>query len=731
MTKKKDIELLRVTYLRGPNIWTYRPVIETWLDIGELEQFPSNKLPGLTERLTAWLPSLVEHRCGVGEVGGFFERLRDGTYAGHILEHVVLELQNLAGMRTGFGKTRQTSDGSGIYKMAFRTRQEDVGRRALALGRELLMAAIEDRAFDVPAAVAELTEMVESLCLGPSTNNIVDAATERGIPHIRLTDGNLVQLGHGARQRRIWTAETDNTSAIAEGIASDKDMTKDILSSCGVPVPSGALVTSADAAWEEAQDIGLPVAVKPYDGNHGRGVSLNLSTESDVRAAYDIAVERGGSESVIVEKFIVGDEHRLLVVGRKVVAASKGESLWVTGDGKLSVQELVDTQINIDPRRGTTEEFPLNIVEPKKSQEVQLDLQRQGLTPDSVPEAGRKVLIQLNGNVANDVTDLVHPAVAEMAALAARAVGLDIAGIDMVVQDVSQPLASQGGAIIEVNASPGLLAHLKPAAGGTPRNVGEAIVGELFAAGADGRIPIVGVSGTRHTALIARLTAWQLQVSGRYAGVACEEGVYLNGRKIARGPLSEWESGQRLLLNKNVESAVFANGNRMILTEGFAYDRCTVGVVTDTTGHEQLDEFYIDSPDRMFNVLRTQVDVVLPDGVAVLNAADDGAASMAQLCDGGVIFYGIDADVAALAAHRQAGGRAVFLQDGSFVLADGGETVAVLPASCLPTDEEECREAVLAALAAGWALGLSPDLIAAALRTFEWKTRRAVTGRAA
>ncbi|GGC15391.1 cyanophycin synthetase [Pseudoduganella buxea] len=725
MTKKKDIELLRVTHLRGPNIWTYRPVVEAWLDIGELEDFPSNKLPGLADRLTAWLPSLVEHRCGVGEVGGFIERLRDGTYAGHILEHVVLELQNLAGMRTGFGKTRQTAEGSGIYKMAFRTRQEQVGRKALALGRELLLAAIHDEAFDVPAAVAELTDMVESLCLGPSTNNIVDAATERRIPHIRLTDGNLVQLGHGARQRRIWTAETDNTSAIAEGIASDKDMTKDILKSCGVPVPEGALVTSADAAWEEAQEIGLPVAVKPYDGNHGRGVSLNLSTEADIRAAYDIAVERGGSESVIVEKFIVGDEHRLLVVGRKVVAASKGESLWVTGDGVHSVQGLVDSQINTDPRRGTTEEFPLNIVEPKKSAEVQLDLQRQGLTPDSVPDAGRKVLIQLNGNVANDVTDEVHPAVAEMAALAARAVGLDIAGIDMVVQDVSQPLEAQGGAIIEVNASPGLLAHLKPAAGGTPRNVGAAIVDQLFAAGEDGRIPIVGVSGTRHTALIARLTAWQLQVSGRYVGVACEEGVYLNGRKIARGPLTEWESGQRLLLNKNVESAVFANGNRMILTEGFAYDRCTVGVVTDTAGHDELHEFYIDTPDKMFNVLRNQVDVVLPEGVAVLNAGDAHVADMARLCDGDVIFYGIDPHAGPIDAHRQAGGKAVFLAEGGFVLADGADIVAVLPASCLPSDEEECREAVLAALATGWALGLSPDLIAAALRTFEWKTRRA------
>ncbi|TWI69195.1 cyanophycin synthetase [Pseudoduganella lurida] len=722
MTKKKDIDVLRVTHLLGPNIWTYRPVIESWLDIGELENFPSNKLPGLYERLTAALPGLVEHRCGVGEVGGFLERLRDGTYAGHILEHVVLELQNLAGMRTGFGKTRQTAEGSGIYKMAFRTRQEQVGRAALGFGRDLLMACIEDRPFDLAAAVEQLTDMVERRCLGPSTASIVDAATDRGIPHLRLTDGNLVQLGHGVRQRRIWTAETDNTSAIAEGIASDKDMTKDILSSCGVPVPEGALVTSAEEAWEEARDIGLPVAVKPYDGNHGRGVSLNLMTEADVKAAYRIAVERGGSESVIVERFVVGDEHRLLVVGRKLVAASKGESVWVTGDGRLTVQELVDTQINTDPRRGTTEEHPLNLVEPRKSAEVQLDLQRQGLTPDSVPEPGRKVLIQLNGNVANDVTDLVHPAVAEMAALAARAVGLDIAGIDLVAQDISRPLEEQGGAIIEVNASPGLLAHLKPAPGGTPRPVGAAIVEQLFAAGEDGRIPIVGVSGSRHTALIARLTAWQLQVSGRYVGVACEEGVYLNGRKIARGPLTEWESGQRLLLNKNVESAVFANGTRMTLAEGLAYDRCTVGVVTDTDGHEKLGEFYIDDRDRMFNVLRTQVDVILPDGVAVLNAADDQAVEMAGLCDGSVLLYAADEHTPALAAHRARGGQVVFGRGGAFVLAIGADELATLPAHCLPNDEEECREAVLAALAAGWALGLSPDLIAAALRTFEWKT---------
>ena len=718
MIKKKDIEILRVTYLRGPNIWTYRPVIETWLDIGALEEFPSNTIPGLYERLTAWLPNLVIHRCGVGEHGGFLERLRDGTYAGHILEHVVLELQNLAGMKTGFGKTRQVADGSGIYKMAFRTRQEQVGRAALAAGRELLMAAIDDRPYDVAATVAELTDMVESLCLGPSTGNIVDAATERKIPSIRLTDGNLVQLGHGARQRRIWTAETEQTSAIAEGIASDKDLTKSLLASCGVPVPEGELVTSAEAAWEAAQDIGLPVVVKPYDGNHGRGVSLNLMTQADVEAAYHLAARKGESKSVIVERFIAGNEHRLLVVGKRLVAAAGGESLWVTGDGKSNIIELVDSQINTDPRRGTTEDSPLNALAPEHGAEIILELQRQGMTAYSVPQDGQKVLIQPNGNVADDVTDLVHPSVAAMATLAARVVGLDIAGIDVVAADIRRPLQEQGGAIIEVNASPGLLAHLKPASG-EPRNVGKAIVDHLFAENESGRMPIVGISGKHGTTMASRLIAWLLQIGGKKTGLTCADGLFVNGRLLPKDGFSDWESGERLLLNKSVEAGVFESNARMILTEGLAYDKCAVGVVTDVTGFEELGEFYIDSADRLYSVLRTQVDVILPSGVAVLNAADPQVVEMAELCDGEVMFYGVDEHLAAVAAHRQDGQRVVFQRADCIVLAKGYDDVASLPLSPLVPPE-----AVLAAIAAGWALGLTPDLIGAGLRTFDSKPKK-------
>jgi len=719
---KNDIAFLRITHLRGPNIWTYRPVIEVWLDLGELEECPSDTLPGFTDRLVALLPGLVEHRCGVGERGGFIERLHGGTWAGHILEHVVLELQNLAGMRTGFGKTRSTGE-HGIYKMAFRTRDGVVGRAALETGRTLLMSAINNTPFDLDASVAALKELVDSHCLGPSTAHIVDAATERRIPFIRLNDGNLVQLGHGAAQRRIWTAETDRTGAIAESIASDKDLTKTLLSSCGLPVPEGALVRSAEEAWEEAESIGLPVVVKPYDGNHGRGVSLNLRTQADVEAAYHLAARKGDSSAVLVERFITGDEHRLLVVGKQLVAAARGESLWVTGDGVHDINKLADLQINNDPRRGVTEDSPLNAVVPENSGEIILELQRQGLTPDAVPAAGQKVLIQLNGNVATDVTDLVHPSIAAAATLAARIVGLDIAGIDLVAEDISRPLDEQRGAFIEVNASPGLLAHVKPAHG-EPRPIGAAIVRHLFADGETGRIPVIGVTGTRGASMVARLIGCLLHLSGRHIGVANADGLYLDGRRVSNANSVRFDAGQRLLINRTVEAAVFESNARAILTEGLPYDKCQVGVVTDMNGVEELAEFYVRDTDDLARVVRSQVDVVLPEGVAVLNAADAAVAELAELCDGSVIFYAADEQNSVLGRHRAAGERIVFVRGGAVVLAHGATETVVIDLSRLMPEVAEDIGSVLAATAAGWALDVPADLLSAGLRTFEAGVKR-------
>jgi cyanophycin synthetase len=712
----KNIQLLRITHLRGPNIWTYRPVIEAWVDIGVLEDQPSNTIPGFYERLSGLLPALVEHRCGIGEPGGFLRRLREGTWAGHILEHVVLELQNLAGMRTGFGKTRQTSV-RGVYKMAFRTRQEQVGRAALMAGLDLLMAAIEDQPYDVAATVHKLRDMVDALCLGPSTSHIVDAATERGIPNIRLSDGNLVQLGHGASQRRIWTAETDQTSAIAEEIASDKDLTKSLLQSCGVPVPQGRVIKTADEAWEAAQDVGLPVVLKPYDGNHGRGVSLDLSNRKDIEAAFLLA-QRKGDGSVIVEQFIAGNEHRLLIIGKRVVAAARGETAWITGDGQSNIIELVDSQINTDPRRGESEDAPLNTLRPHEAAEIILELERQGFTAYSVPAQGEKVLIQRNGNVAFDVSDNIHPSVAAAAALAARIVGLDIAGVDMVLEDITRPLAEQRGAVIEVNASPGLLAHLKPA-DGQPRPIGKAIIEHLFATDKDGRIPVIGVTGTQNTTRIARLIAWLLHIRGKHVGLACQDGFYLGARQVDASDSTHWEGGQRLLINRSVEVAVFEHSSRMILSEGLAYDKCMVGVVTDVSGFEALAEFYIDDLDKLYNVMRTQVDVVLPQGTAVLNAADPHVVEMAHLCDGKVIFYGLDPQLEAITTHRASGERVLFVHNGHIVLAQGSEEIALIPLASMKQAKAEKPEMVMAAVAAAWALGLTPELIAAGLRTFE------------
>ncbi|MET0542081.1 MAG: cyanophycin synthetase [Variovorax sp.] len=726
MTRFDDIQLLRIQYLRGPNLWTYRPVLEVWLDLGRLEDFPSNLVPGFTTRLTRRLPALIEHHCGVGERGGFIQRLNEGTWAGHVLEHVVIELLNLASMPTGFGQTRSTSK-HGVYRMVFRARDEQVARVALAEGHRLLMAAINDDPFDaasVQAAVDAVKAKVEDCYLGPSTACIVGAATDRGIPHIRLNQGNLVQLGYGASQQRIWTAETDHTSAISESIASDKELTKSLLASCGVPVPEGQVVNSAAEAWEAAEDIGLPVVVKPSDANHGRGVSLELHTREEVESAFAVAEPEGSD--VMVERFVRGSEHRLLVVGGEVVAAARGEIITVTGDGQASVAALIDSQLNSDPRRGVEEEFPLDFIDIATDAKLQLELQRQKLDAAAVPAAGRVVTIQRNGNLGVDCTDQVHPEVAHAATLAARVVGLDIAGIDLVAQDISRPLAAQGGAIVEVNAGPGLLMHLKPAVG-SPRPVGRAICDHLFPdTGPDalpGRIPVVGVAGSQNTAVLARLVAWLIGLGGKHTGLACGDGLFLERRRVDARDSANWEAGHRLLVNRAVQAVVIENGAETILRDGLAYDRCEVGIVTDLEGADTLAAYDITESDQMVKVLRTQVDVVLAEGTAVLNAADPRVAGLAPLCDGAVILYAADAGTAAMSAHQAAGGRAVLVRQDRVVLANGSSE-SFLPGLGRLTVWRATHAGVsigslLAAVAAAWAMGIPLNLIGAGVEAFE------------
>jgi cyanophycin synthetase len=709
----KSIEFLKIVHLRGPNMWTYRPVLEAWIDIGELEDCPSNTIPGFHERLSTWLPSLIEHRCSYEERGGFLRRVQEGTWPGHILEHVTLELQNLAGMPGGFGKAREMKE-RGHYKVVVRAWHETITRAALYAARDLLMACYEDRTYDVAGKIDELKEMVDDLLLGPSTASIVDAADDRDIPAIRLTDANLVQLGYGSRQRRIWTAETDRTSAIAESISRDKDLTKELLGYSGVPVPEGRLVDSPEDAWEAAEDIGLPVCVKPYDGNHGRGVFIDLKTKEEVATAYAVALDEGSG--VMVERSLPGVEHRLLVVGGKLAAATKGDMVSVTGDGTSTIQQLIDTQINSDPRRGTTEEHPLNFI--RIDSAARLELGRHGYTGDSVPPAGQEVIIQRAGNHAFDVTDDVHPDTARIAALAAKIVGLDIAGIDLVCSDISQPLVAQRGAIVEVNAGPSLLMHLKPAVG-QPRPVGKAIIDHLFPNNDSGRVPVVGITGSRDTTAVARIVASLLAFGNRHVGLACASGLFLGSRLIQSGDCSHWEHGQRLLKNRSVDAIVIENPPATIAGEGLAYDRCQVGVVTAFDPTAILPEHGIEHDEHLYKVVRTQIDVVLKGGATVLNADDPTVAEMADLSDGEVIFFAADAALPLIVAHRQKGGRAVVVRDGAIVLAAASLEAPLLELSALPLlqDSPAHLPSILAALGAGWALGLTPEILRAGIET--------------
>ena len=713
--KTKDIKFLEIRHLRGPNIWTYRPVIEAVVDIGELEDYPSNTIPGFVDRLKAFLPSLIEHRCSYGERGGFLRRLDEGTWPGHILEHVSLELQNLAGMPGGFGKARETPI-RGVYKVVIRAWHEDVTRACLEAGRELVMAAIQDRPFDVAANVERLREMAEHKLLGPSTGCIVEAATskERRIPAIRMLGaGNLVQLGYGVRSRRIWTAETDRTSAIAETISRDRDLARTLLQSCGVPIPEGCLVEDASEAWDAAEDIGVPVVVKPADGDHGRSVFTNLMTREEIESACATIVAEGGG--ALIESYVRGSEYRLLIVGGKLIAAARGEKLTVVGDGKSTVAELIDTQINTSP------EYALERVSLKDHPQALQEVAHQGFAPDSVPPMGREVVIIRTGNHTRDITDLVHPRVAATASLAARIVGLDVAGVDLVCEDISQPLEAQGGAIIGVSAGPSLLMHIKPAEG-EARPVGKAIVDHLFPNGDDGRIPLVGVTGSYGKTTVSRILARLLTLSGKHTGLACGDGIYLDRRQSEKGDCANWKSANRILMNRAIEAAVFENGSDTILSEGLAYDRCQVGVVTNVDVARHTGHYYIETPEHVFNVLRTQIDLVLPKGAAVLNAKEPMLVEMAPLCDGEVIYFALDPQLPAIAEHLGRGKRAVIVRYGQIMLASDQGEVALARLSDVPLTEGGKNtmqvENILAAVAAAWALDVSLDVMRTGIETF-------------
>ena len=702
------MEVSRVRALRGPNLWSRHTALEAIVSCAEPERHISG-LPGFEKALRALFPAVGSLRTGrqLGQVS-----------LAHVLESAVLALQAQAGCPVTFSRTASTME-PGVYQVVVEYSEEAVGRLALSLGRELIDAALNGQGFELDTAIARLRELDEDERLGPSTGAIVDAAAARGIPWRRLTQGSLVQFGWGSKQRRIQAAEVDATSAVSESIAQDKDLTKKLLHAAGVPVPLGRPVNTPDEAWAAAQDIGLPVVVKPQDGNQGKGVTVNIVDRAHLDVAYRAAAEFG---EVMVEKFLPGSDYRLLVVGSKMVAAARRDPPQVLGDGVHTVRELVDL-VNADPRRG--EGHATSLTKIRFDDIAVARLATQGLDPQSVPEKGRRVLLRNNANLstggtATDVTDDVHPDIAAQAVTAAQMVGLHICGVDLVCETMLKPLEEQHGGIVEVNAAPGLRMHISPSYG-KGRNVGEAMVNHLYGAGEDGRIPVVAVTGTNGKTTTARLVAHLFASAGLRVGMTNTDGVYVEGRQIDSGDCSGPKSARNVLMHPDVDAAVFETARGGMLREGLGFDRCQVAVVTNIGKGDHLGLNYITTVEDLAVLKRVIVQNVAPEGFAVLNAVDPIVAAMASACPGNVIYFAADRHHPVMATHRAQGRRTVYVDGDAIVAAVGSwrEKIALrdIPLTRGGTIAFQVENA-MASIGAAWGAGQSWDSIRRGLASF-------------
>ena len=702
------MDVTRTRALRGPNLWSRHMAIEAVVTCAENER-AVGQMAGFEARLRALFPAIgaLHPETGGGDVS-----------LAHVLQTAALALQAQAGCPVTFARTTATSD-VGVYQVVVEYSEEAVGRKAFEDAQQLIQAALGNGSFDAEKAVADLRELDEDERLGPSTGSIVEAAVARGIPYRRLTRGSMVQFGWGSKQRRIQAAEVDSTSAVAESIGQDKDLTKRLLHAAGVPVPLGKPVETVDEAWEVALKVGLPVVVKPQDGNQGKGVTVNITDRAQLEEAYKNAADYG---TVMVERFLPGHDFRLLVVGDQLVAAARREPPQVLGDGEHTVRQLVDV-VNQDPRRG--EGHATSLTKIRLDDIAVARLAMQGLTPDSVPEKGQRVILRNNANLstggtATDVTDDVHPEVAARAVAAAQMVGLHICGVDMVAETVLRPLEEQGGGFVEVNAAPGLRMHLAPSYG-KPRNVGQAMVDKLYAHGDDGRIPVVAVTGTNGKTTTARLIAHLFTAQGLRVGMTNTDGVYVNGRQIDSGDCSGPKSARNVLLHPEVDAAVFETARGGILREGLGFDRCQVAVVTNIGAGDHLGLNYITTVEDLAVLKRVIVQNVATTGYGVLNAADPIVAAMAPACPGKIIFFASDRHHPVMATHRAQGHRTVYVDGDSIVASEGSwrETIHLRDVPITRNGKIGFQvENVMAAVAAAWGVGMPWQTIRRGLSGF-------------
>lgn len=704
------MEVTRVRALRGPNLWGRQTALEAVVSCDTHEQ-DIDQIEGLELRLRARFPEIdlmkpagQEHPLSLA----------------HVLASATLRLQTRAGCPVSLHRVANTVE-SGVYQVVIEYSEEEVGRQAFEYAQALCKAALDDTAFNLEDALAHLRELDEDVRLGPSTGSIVQAAVQRDIPYRRLTQGSLVQFGWGRRQRRIQAAETDQTSAIAEAIAQDKELTKRLLAAAGVSVPQGRIVNTAEEAWAAAQEIGSAVVVKPRDGNQGKGVAVNLAERADIEAAFQVAYEI--SSDVIVERYFPGHDFRLLVVGNKLVAAARRDPPHVIGDGEHTIEELVNA-VNADPARG--EGHGTSLTKIRIDDEIAIaTLQRQGYTTQSVPENGALIVLRSNANLstggsATDVTDHVHPELAAVAVAAAQMIGLDICGIDLVSDNVFQPLTPSNGCIVEVNAAPGLRMHLSPSFG-KGRAVGEAIIQNMFADGETGRIPVAAVTGTNGKTTTTRLLAHLLTGTGLSVGMTNSDGVYVGTQLIDTGDCSGPRSARNVLMHPDVDAAVFETARGGILREGLGFDRCDVAIVTNVGVGDHLGLNFITTVEDLAVVKRVIVENVSPQGYAVLNAMDPIVAAMASACPGQVIYFATDANHPVITAHRAQGKRIVYAEPNRIVLVEGNWEQSV-PFSAIPLTQNGRIsfqvENAMASIAGAWAMGLSMEDIQKGLSSF-------------
>ncbi len=635
------MKILEIKVMKGPNYWSVRrhKLVVMLLDLEDLEQKPTDKIPGFLERIKNMFPTMFSHRCSEGVEGGFFTRVEEGTWMGHVIEHIALELQTLAGMETGFGRTRSTSK-EGVYHVVFSYIEEEVGKATATASVEIARRLVEGEDFDINGFIQELREIREKVRLGPSTGSIVTEAIHRGIPWIRLNKNSLVQLGYGMNQRRIQATVASTTSNIAVEIACDKEDTKNLLEAAEVPVPRGRIIYTEEELEAAIKRIGYPVVLKPINGNHGRGATTNIKDWGSAQLAFEIAKKH--SRAIICEKFITGYDFRLLVINYKFICAARRTPACVTGDGKSTLQQLIDA-VNADPRRGYGHEKVLTQI--KVDAVTEKILADKELTLDSIIPKGEELMLKPTANLSTggtstDVTDFVHPNNIFLAERIARIIGLDICGIDIMAPDLSTPLEENGGAVLEVNAAPGFRMHIEPSEG-LARNVAEPVIDMLYPPGSSARIPIIGITGTNGKTTTTRLTAHLVKSMGHKVGFTTSDGVYIQNQMMMKGDCTGPISAEFVLKDPTVDFAVLECARGGILRAGLGFHRCDIGIVTNISA-DHLGLGGIDTVEQLARVKSVVVQSVMPEGFAILNADDDLVYKMREGLECHVAFFSCD-----------------------------------------------------------------------------------------